>query len=57
MRVNQGQELVIAGYTPSANNFDALIIGYYDSGNSDLCGAHPERLYTGITRGTNCSRN
>jgi DNA ligase D-like protein (predicted ligase) len=32
MRVNQGQELVIAGYTPSANNFDALIIGYYDKG-------------------------
>jgi ATP-dependent DNA ligase len=30
MRVNQGQELVIAGYTPSANNFDALIIGYYE---------------------------
>jgi bifunctional non-homologous end joining protein LigD len=30
MRVNQGQELVIAGYTPSAKNFDALVIGYYD---------------------------
>jgi ATP-dependent DNA ligase len=34
MRVNQGQELVIAGYTPSAKNFDALIVGYYDG--SDL---------------------
>jgi DNA ligase D-like protein (predicted ligase) len=32
MRVNRGQELVIAGYTPSAKNFDALIIGYYDAG-------------------------
>ena len=32
MRVNQGQELVIAGYTPSPKNFDALVIGYYDSG-------------------------
>ena len=32
MRVNQGQELVIAGYTPSASNFDAIIIGYYDDG-------------------------
>jgi DNA ligase D-like protein (predicted ligase) len=32
MRVNQGQELVIAGYTPSAKNFDALVIGYYDNG-------------------------
>jgi hypothetical protein len=27
-RVNQGQELVIGGYTPSAKNFDALVIGY-----------------------------
>jgi bifunctional non-homologous end joining protein LigD len=31
MRVNAGQELVIAGYTPSAKNFDALVIGYYDA--------------------------
>ena len=30
MRVNRGQELVIAGYTPSLKNFDALIIGYYE---------------------------
>ena len=33
MRVNAGQELVIAGYTPSAKNFDALVIGYYDGPN------------------------
>jgi ATP-dependent DNA ligase len=33
MRVNQGQELVIAGYTPSSKNFDALVIGYYEHGN------------------------
>jgi DNA ligase D-like protein (predicted ligase) len=32
MRVNQGQELVIAGYTPSLRNFDALVIGYYQDG-------------------------
>jgi ATP-dependent DNA ligase len=32
MRVNQGQELVIAGYTPSSKNFDALVIGYYKDG-------------------------
>jgi bifunctional non-homologous end joining protein LigD len=32
MRVNQGQELVIAGYTPSPKNFDALVIGYYADG-------------------------
>jgi bifunctional non-homologous end joining protein LigD len=30
MRVNQGQEFVIAGYTSSSKNFDALIFGYYD---------------------------
>ena len=30
MRVNQGQEFVIGGYTPSLRNFDALIFGYYD---------------------------
>ena len=28
----QGQELVIGGYTPSAKNFDALVIGYYEDG-------------------------
>jgi DNA ligase D-like protein (predicted ligase) len=33
MRVNAGQELVIAGYTPSPKNFDALVIGYYDGPN------------------------
>src|SRR6202000_2961783 len=32
MRVNQGQELVIAGYTPSPKNFDALVVGYYEDG-------------------------
>src|ERR1700683_4761221 len=32
MRVNAGQELVIGGYTPSAKNFDALVIGYYQDG-------------------------
>jgi hypothetical protein len=32
MRVNAGQELVIAGYTLSPKNFDAIVIGYYDGG-------------------------
>ena len=32
MRVNHGQEFVIAGYTSSLKNFDALVIGYYDGG-------------------------
>ena len=31
MRVNQGQEFVIGGYTPSPKNFDALIFGYFES--------------------------
>jgi ATP-dependent DNA ligase len=30
MRVNQGQEFVMGGYTPSSKNFDAVIFGYYD---------------------------
>lgn len=30
MRVNQGQEFVIGGYTPTDRNFDALIFGYYE---------------------------
>jgi bifunctional non-homologous end joining protein LigD len=30
MRVNQGQEFVIGGYTPAPRNFDALVIGYYE---------------------------
>ena len=30
MRINQEQEFVIGGYTPSDRNFDALIFGYYE---------------------------
>jgi ATP-dependent DNA ligase len=41
MRVNQGQELVIGGYTPSDKNFDALVIGYYDG---------PKLMYAARTR-------
>jgi DNA ligase D-like protein (predicted ligase) len=41
MRINQGQEFVIGGYTPSDKNFDALIIGYYEKGRL---------LYAGRTR-------
>jgi bifunctional non-homologous end joining protein LigD len=32
MRVNQGQEFVIGGYTPGSQYFDALIYGYYEGG-------------------------
>jgi bifunctional non-homologous end joining protein LigD len=41
MRVNQGQELVIGGYTPSPKNFDALVIGYFDG---------PKLIYAARTR-------
>ena len=32
MRINQGQEFVIGGYTLGANHFDALVFGYYEEG-------------------------
>ena len=32
MRLSQGQEFVIGGYTPGPRNFDALIFGYYEGG-------------------------
>jgi bifunctional non-homologous end joining protein LigD len=32
MRVNQGQEFVIGGYTPIGKSFDALVFGYYKNG-------------------------
>ena len=41
MRVNRGQELVIAGYTPSLKSFAALVIGYYEG---------PKLLYAARTR-------
>jgi DNA ligase D-like protein (predicted ligase) len=41
MRVNQGQELVIAGYTSSPKNFDALVIGCYEG---------PKLIYAARTR-------
>ena len=30
MRINQGQEFVVAGYTIGTTTFDALIVGYYE---------------------------
>lgn len=33
MRVNQGQEFVIGGYTVGGRTFDALIFGYYEDGD------------------------
>jgi ATP-dependent DNA ligase len=33
MRINQGQEFVIGGYTLGGKNFDAVIFGCYDAGS------------------------
>lgn len=41
MRVNQGQEFVIGGYTVGPKSFDAVIFGYYEDG---------KLLYAGRTR-------
>ena len=41
IRVSQGQEFVIGGYTPSLKNFDAVVIGYYDG---------PKLIYAARTR-------
>jgi ATP-dependent DNA ligase len=49
MRVNQGQELVIGGYTPSAKNFDALVIGYYD-GDKLIYAARTRNGFTPASR-------
>jgi ATP-dependent DNA ligase len=49
MRINQGQELVIAGYTPSPKNFDALAIGYYQ-GDKSLYAARTRNGFTPAVR-------
>src|SRR5215472_4153152 len=48
MRVNQGQEFVIGGYTPSPKNFDALVFGYYEGGRLMYAG----RTRAGFTPGS-----
>jgi bifunctional non-homologous end joining protein LigD len=45
MRVNQGQEFVIGGYTPAGRNFDAIIFGYYEQG----CLVYVARTRNGFT--------
>jgi bifunctional non-homologous end joining protein LigD len=49
MRVNQGQEFVIGGYTPAARNFDALVIGYYE-GDQLLYAARTRNGFTPASR-------
>jgi bifunctional non-homologous end joining protein LigD len=41
MRINQGQEFVIGGYTIGGTAFDALVFGYYEG---------PKLMYAGRTR-------
>ena len=49
MRVNQGQEFVIAGYTPSPKNFDALVIGHYE-GSKLIYAARTRNGFTPASR-------
>jgi DNA ligase D-like protein (predicted ligase) len=49
MRVNRGQEFVIAGYTPSLKDFDALVIGYYE-GNKLIYAARTRNGFTPASR-------
>ena len=51
MRVNQGHELVIAGYTPSPKNFDSLVIGYYE-GDRLMYAARTRNGFTPASRRT-----
>jgi bifunctional non-homologous end joining protein LigD len=56
MRVNQGQEFVIAGYTPSPKNFDALVIGYYEGSNL-MYAARTRNGFTPASRAESFSRS
>jgi|SRR5271156_2161810 DNA ligase D-like protein (predicted ligase) len=49
MRVNQGQEFVIGGYTPARENFDALILGFYE-GRKLMYAARARNGFTPIVR-------
>jgi DNA ligase D-like protein (predicted ligase) len=49
MRVNQGQEFVIGGYTVGGSTFDALIFGYYD-GDDLICAARTRNGFTPALR-------
>ena len=49
MRLNQGQEFVIGGYTPGPRNFDALIFGYYEGGKL-LYAARTRNGFTAASR-------
>ena len=48
MRVNRGQELVIAGVHAVPKNFDALVIGYYEGSKFDVRRPDEEWLSTSV---------
>jgi bifunctional non-homologous end joining protein LigD len=50
MRVNQGQEFVIGGYTPSGRNFDAIIFGYYNGAGGLVYVARTRSGFTPASR-------
>src|SRR5215469_11047600 len=50
MRVNQGQEFVIGGYTPAGRNFDAIIFGHYDDAGRLLYVARTRNGFTQASR-------
>ena len=49
MRVNQGQEFVIGGYTVGSKTFDALIFGYYE-GDRLIYAARTRNGFTPVVR-------
>jgi DNA ligase D-like protein (predicted ligase) len=49
MRVNQGREFVIGGYTIGGATFDALVLGYYDNGRL-LYASRTRKGFTPATR-------
>ena len=50
MRLNQGQEFVIGGYTPAGRNFDAIIFGYYDDEGRLIYAARTRSGFTPASR-------
>jgi bifunctional non-homologous end joining protein LigD len=49
LRVSREQELVIAGYTPSLQELDAPVIGYYEN-DKLLHATHPRSGFTPASR-------
>jgi ATP-dependent DNA ligase len=50
MRMNQGQEFVIGGYTPAGRNFDAIIFGYHDDEGRLVYAARTRNGFTPASR-------